>query len=68
MEKVDIKKLKKDKIEILEGLRFWLAVLRKTDGFTDVEREKLNIAYHEVNKVYENFEQDRILDKLLSED
>ena len=65
---MDIKELQKDKIEILENVRFWLAVLRKADGFTDIQKSKLDIAYHEVNQVYENFEQGKVLDKLLSQD
>jgi len=65
---VDLKELRKNKIEILEGIRFWLAVLRKADNFTDLQREKLNLAYHEVNEVYESFEQTKVLDKLLSDD
>ena len=64
---VDLKELRKNKIEILEGIRFWLAVLRKADNFTDLQREKLNLAYLEVNEVYESFEQAKVLDKLLSE-
>jgi len=64
---VDLKELRKNKIEILEGIRFWLAVLRKADNFTDLQREKLNLAYHEVNEVYESFEQAKALDKLLSD-
>ena len=65
---LDIKELQKDKIEILENVRFWLAVLRKSGSFTDIQKRKLDIAYHEVNQVYENFEQGKVLDKLLSQD
>ena len=66
---LDIKELqKKDKIEILENVRFWLAVLRKADGFTDIQKRKLDIAYHKVDEIYENFEQGKVLDKLLSQD
>ena len=63
---LDIKELQKDKIEILESVRFWIAVLRKADGFTDIQKRKLDIAYHEVNQVYDNFETENVLDQLLS--
>ena len=61
---LDIKELQKDKIEILENVRFWLAVLRKSGSFTDTQKRKLDIAYHKVDEVYENFEQGKVLDKL----
>ena len=63
---LDIKELQKDKIEILENVRFWLAVLRKSGSFTDTQKRKLDIAYHEVNQVYDNFETENVLDQLLS--
>ena len=65
---MDIKELQKDEIEILENVRFWIAVLRKVDGFTDTQKRKLNIAYHKVNEVYDNFETENVLDQLLSRD
>jgi hypothetical protein len=51
-------------IERLEDVRFWLAVLRRFDSFTERQKEKLDIAYKEVNEVYDGFEQEKILDKL----
>lgn len=59
----NIKILKKG-IERLEDVLFWLAVLRKFSRFTKIQRNKLDIAYKEVNEVYETFEQENILDKL----
>lgn len=41
-------------IEKLEDIRFWLAVLRKFDSFTEVQRNKIDIAYKEINEVYDN--------------
>jgi len=49
------KELQKD-IDRLEDVRFWLAILRKFDKFTEKQRSKLDIAYKEVNEVYDIFE------------
>lgn len=65
---MDLKEFHKSKVEILESVRFWLAVLRKSNGFTDTQKRLLDSAYHKVNLVYGHFETEDILPKILSQD
>ena len=51
-------------IERLEEVRFWLANLRHFEKFTPLQRFKLSEAYHTVNEVYDQFGQERVLDKI----
>jgi len=48
--------LQKKGIERLEDIRFWLAVLRNFDQFTEPQKQKIDQAYRIINKVYESFE------------
>jgi len=40
--------------ERLEDVRFWLAVLRRFDEFSELQREKIDKAYHFINEIYES--------------
>lgn len=46
--------LQKKGFERLEDVRFWLAVLRKFDPFSETQREKIDKAYHLINEIYES--------------
>jgi len=46
--------LQKKGFERLEDVRFWLAVLRKFDQFSESQREKIDKAYHLINEIYES--------------
>ena len=48
--------LQKKGIELLEDVRFWLAVLRNFDQFSEPQKQKIDQAYRIINKVYEPFE------------
>lgn len=48
-------KLKKKGIETLEDVRFWLAVLRKFDKFSDTQKEEIGKAYNIINEVCKSF-------------
>ena len=47
-------KLKEKGIERLDDVRFWLAVLRKFDQFTEPQRKKIDKAYYLINEIYES--------------
>jgi len=53
-------------IDQLEEVRFWLANLRHFEKFTPLQRFKLSDAYHIINEVYDQFGQERVLDKIES--
>jgi hypothetical protein len=53
-------------IDRLEDVRFWLANLRRFEKFTPLQRFKLSNAYHTVEEVYDQFGQEKILDKIES--
>ena len=46
--------LQKKGFERLEDVRFWLAVLRKFDQFSEPQKEKIDKAYHLINEIYES--------------
>jgi len=48
--------LQKKGIERLADVRFWLAVLRKFDGFSEPQKQKIDQAYRIIDKVFESFE------------
>ncbi len=50
-------------IERLEDVRFWLANLRHFNKFTPLQRGKLSNAYKIINEVYNQFEQENVLDR-----
>jgi len=50
------KELLKKGFERLEDVRFWLALLRNFDQFTEPQKQKIDQAYRIINKVYESFE------------
>ena len=51
-------------INRLEDVRFWLANLRHFEIFTPLLRYKLSNAYQTVNEVYDQFGQEKVLDKI----
>jgi hypothetical protein len=51
-------------IDRLEDVRFWLSNLRNYKYFTPLQRDKLSGAYKIVNEVYDQFGQERVLDKI----
>jgi len=57
-----MKKINEKAIDRLEDIRFWLAVLRNFDGFTNVQKAQLSEAYHIINDVYDDFERENVLD------
>jgi hypothetical protein len=51
-------------IDRLEDVRFWLANLRNYKYLTPLQRDKLSSAYKIVDEVYDQFGQERVLDKI----
>jgi hypothetical protein len=47
-------KLQEKGFEKLEDVRFWLAVLKKFDGFSEPEKEKIDKAYCLISEIYES--------------
>ena len=61
------KELLKKGFERLEDVRFWLAVLRRFDQFTEPQKQKIDQAYRIINKVYESFEPEAKPDYIVKE-
>ena len=46
--------LQKKGFERLDEVRFWLAVLRKFDKFSEPQRKKIDKAYHLIDEIYKS--------------